>query len=188
MSVFGTYLGLGFDHIVTIEAFDHIVFVLALCAIYKPEQWKQILVLVTAFTIGHSITLILCSLDIFAVRSDIVEFFIPVTILLTAIFNVASKDRGLSTRKIRLNYGLALIFGLIHGMAFSTIIGSAGVTPLLAFNIGIELGQLLVVAAIFLVFIIVLNVFRIQQKDWKVFLSGAAAGIAVLLMIENKFW
>src|SRR5690606_36442445 len=124
------------------NGYDHILFVIALCAIYTLRDWRRVLILVTAFTVGHSITLALATFRIINVRSDVVEFLIPLTILLTAGSNIFKRDDYFQDRKIQLNYGLALFFGLIHGMGFSNylreILGkSANITlPLLAFNIG----------------------------------------------------
>ena len=148
MSPFQAYLQLGFQHISDLTAYDHILFIVALCAIYQVQQWRHILILVTAFTLGHSITLALSTLDIIIVPTELIEFLIPVTIFLTAIFNVLRKEGELTPINMRLNYVLALFFGLIHGMGFSnylkTLLGMEESIwqPLLAFNIGLELGQL----------------------------------------------
>lgn len=187
MSVFTTYLELGFHHIFNASAFDHILFIIALCAVYKVEQWKKILLMVTAFTIGHSITLALAVLDVFSVESKYVEFVIPITILLTAIINLFQKsEHGKGRMGIR--YVVAVVFGLVHGMAFAGLIGNAEVLPLVGFNLGIELGQLLIVLLMMIALMIGINILRIRQREWNVFLSGAAAGVAVLLIFENKFW
>ena len=212
-SLFYTYLELGFEHISDIKAYDHILFIVALCAIYTLKEWKHVLILVTAFTIGHSITLALASLDIVRFPSNIVEFLIPVTIFLTALFNLRQKDINRSdkleasvidftrnqaavSRKIRINYLLALFFGLIHGMGFSNFLRSSImpgresdlIKQLFAFNIGIELGQIMIVLIILLMSFISLNVMKVNRRDWTLLISGAAMGISVILMIETKFW
>jgi ABC-type antimicrobial peptide transport system permease subunit len=191
MSEFQAYLKLGFDHISDLAGYDHILFVVALCAVYRISQWKNILVLVTAFTIGHSITLALSALNVVKFKPEIIEFLIPVTIFLTAMFNVLRKGEQ---RKFMLNYFLALFFGLIHGLGFSNyfkaLLGAEEniVQPLFAFNIGVELGQLIIVAIILAVGYLVMNIFKAKQKDWNLFISGAAAGVALILMAEAKFW
>ncbi|MEM9930367.1 MAG: HupE/UreJ family protein, partial [Bacteroidota bacterium] len=116
MDTFGLYVKLGFDHISDFAGYDHMLFLVALCAIYRIQQWKSILVLVTAFTIGHSITLALSTLDIVTSPSNIIEFLIPVTILLTAINTVIGADPAEKTAKMGRNYAMALFFGFIHGM------------------------------------------------------------------------
>ena len=195
--MFRTYLELGFDHISDINAYDHILFLVALCAIYQLKEWKKILLLVTAFTIGHSITLALAALELVSFSKDLIEFLIPVTILITSLYNVLTKsfDTPTTTFNQRLNirYLFALFFGLIHGMGFSNYL-KAMLMPgqenelipqLLAFNIGVELGQLLIVAIIMAVAYLVLSVFKAKQRDWTLFISGAAAGVALLLMKDT---
>ena len=190
--MFGTYLELGFDHILDINGYDHILFIVALCAVYKLAQWKHILILVTAFTIGHSITLALSALNLVAFPANVIEFLIPLTILITALFNV-SREEALE-KKLNLNYILALFFGLIHGLGFSNyfraLLGKEEdiVQPLLAFNIGVELGQIIIVLVTMLLAYLVINVFNTKQRAWNLFVSGAAAGVAITLMIEAKFW
>ncbi len=196
-SIFSTYLELGFDHISDINAYDHILFLVALCAIYSLKEWKKILVLVTAFTIGHSITLALAALDIISFSSKIVEFLIPVTILITSLYNViAPSNASVKTtfnKKISVNYCFALFFGLIHGMGFSNFLRSMLmpgqeeelIPQLLAFNIGVELGQLLIVAIILACSFVALHLFKAKQREWTLFVSGAAAGVALILMMDT---
>ncbi len=193
MHPFTFYLQLGFEHISDLSGFDHILFLIALCAVYRMEQWKSIVILVTAFTVGHSITLALASLEAVTIPSEIIEFLIPTTILLTAIHNVVRRPTG-GPSKMGPTYAMALFFGLIHGMGFSNyfralLMGDSSVAvPLLAFNVGIELGQLLVVAFIVGTAYLFLNVFRVKHREWNLFVSGAAAGIAAMLMVETRFW
>ncbi|MEM6632209.1 MAG: HupE/UreJ family protein [Bacteroidota bacterium] len=194
MSEFLVYFQLGFQHISDLAAYDHILFIVALCAVYQVEDWRRILVLVTAFTIGHSITLALATLNIFTLPSELIEFLIPVTILITALFNVLRKDMNLRPQVMRQNYGIALFFGLIHGMGFSNylraLLGQEESIwkPLLAFNLGLELGQILIVAIIMGLSYVVLNIFKAQHREWNLFISGAAAGIAFILMTQTWVW
>lgn len=196
MHPFNFYLQLGFEHISNLAGYDHILFLIVLCAVYRIQQWRNILILVTAFTIGHSVTLALASLDVFTIPSNIIRFLIPATILITAFSNVISKkkDQMETTSKMGKNYVMALFFGFIHGMDFSNyfkalLMESASIfTPLLGFNLGIELGQLLVVFFIVGVAFLFLNVIKVRHRDWTVFISGAAAGLSLISMLENKFW
>ncbi len=195
MSEFYTYLQLGLQHIADLNAYDHILFIVALCAVYQIREWKNILVLVTAFTIGHSLTLALSAFNIVLIPAPIIEFLIPVTIFLTALYNVSLHQQLADNQgAMRWNYALALGFGFIHGMGFSNyfkmLLGQEAsiIQPLLAFNIGIEIGQLLIVAVILLASVVALRLLKIQARDWIVFLSGAAAGISLVLMMETKFW
>ena len=194
MLPFHFYLKLGFEHISNLAGYDHIMFLVALCAVYNVSQWRHVLILVTAFTIGHSVTLSLATFDILTIPSAIIKFLIPVTIFLTAINNVFSPPPNTQSPKIRRNYFMALFFGFIHGMDFSNyfkaLIGEFGsiFQPLLAFNLGIELGQLLVVIGIFILAYLALTLLKFKHREWNLFISGAAAGMSLISMIENKFW
>jgi len=183
------YFEMGWQHIVAWDGFDHILFIVALCAVYMLEDWKKVLVLVTAFTIGHSVTLALSVTDLVHVQTKWIEFLIPVTIFITAFSNVARK-RALPD-KIELNYFFALFFGLIHGLGFSSYLKSLLgtqtniVAPLLAFNLGLEFGQILVVMGILLLTGIIVNVTGVKRREWTIFLSAAIFGIAVMLTVER---
>ncbi|RAJ02595.1 HupE/UreJ protein [Chitinophaga skermanii] len=189
MDEFGLYFQLGWKHIVDINGYDHILFVMALCALYTMKDWKKVLILVTAFTIGHSITLALSVLNIVKVPMSLIEFLIPVTIVITALTNVfrAGKD----VQRVQLNYFFALFFGLIHGMGFSnylkSLLGSQeNITmPLLAFNLGLEFGQIIIVLAILIITALVLQLGRVKKRDWVIFVSAAIFGIAFMMVGER---
>ncbi|MFK7773537.1 MAG: HupE/UreJ family protein, partial [Saprospiraceae bacterium] len=154
-SAFSIYSKIGFHHIADINAYDHILFVVALCAIYKLNEWKRVAILVTAFTIGHSVTLALAALDVITFPKDVIELLIPVTIVLTCLYNIFSKSNSpragkmtpekiaYLTRQIMVNYFFAFFFGLIHGMGFSNYLKSvldadeSLVWSLFAFNVGL---------------------------------------------------
>ena len=193
MSEFSLYFGLGRDHILDyVNGYDHILFVLALCAVYLVRDWKKILILVTAFTIGHSITLALATLHIISVKTELIEFLIPLTIFITAVSNLFKKE-SLSQKNIPLNYFFALFFGLIHGMGFSNylraILGKSHeiLTPLLAFNLGLEFGQIIVVTFFLGISYILVDWLNASRRDWKMVLSSAIAGIALILMKDRIF-
>ena len=189
MNEFELYFQMGWQHIIAWDGYDHILFIMALCAIYMLQDWKKVLILVTAFTIGHSVTLALSVLHVVYVRSSIIELLIPVTIWITSIFNLFRRE--LSPQKVQLNYLFALFFGLIHGMGFSTylksLLGTQAniVAPLLAFNLGLEFGQVLVVLGVLLVAGIIVNITGVKRRDWNIFLSSAIFGVAVLMTIER---
>ncbi|NRB51886.1 MAG: HupE/UreJ family protein [Saprospiraceae bacterium] len=194
MHPFNFYLKLGFEHISNLAGYDHILFLIVLCAVYRIQQWRNILILVTAFTIGHSVTLGLAAVDAFSIPSKIIKFLIPATIFITALHNVISEHPTGKSSKMGRNYAMALFFGFIHGMDFSNYFKallmdpSSIVTPLLGFNIGIELGQLLVVLFIVGIAFLFLNVIGVKHRFWNLFVSGAAAGMSLISMLENKFW
>lgn len=197
MTEFEAYLKLGFFHITDLKGFDHILFLIALCSIYQLKDWKKVLILVTAFTIGHSITLALATLTFFAYRADIVEFLIPVTILITAFGNFFNKPKSSfldDEKPQRFRYVLAGFFGLIHGLGFSSylrsLLGQGGgiVKQLLAFNIGLELGQLIIVL-LFLIIATFLHAFlRITKYDWNLVISGIVTGMALMLILSSDYY
>jgi hypothetical protein len=183
--VFPTYFQLGFEHITDINGYDHMLFLLALCAAYVYTDWKKILVLVTAFTVGHSITLSLAVLNVIPVNSDWIEFLIPVTIVATAAKNLLLKQEKSSVA----TYLMALAFGLIHGMGFSnylrSLLGDELLLPLFSFNVGIEAGQLIVVTAIFLLQFVLINAVSVKHKYWNLAVSFVAGGISLLLAAQR---
>lgn len=189
MQDFLFYLQLGWEHIISLDALDHQLFVLALIAVYSYNDWKKILILVTAFTIGHSITLALSILDVFRVPSAWVEFLIPLTIVVTSLDNIIMKNHKQSL--MRANYYLALIFGLIHGMGFANtarvmIAKSQNIFfPLLGFNIGLELGQIIIVFAILIILFIALKIFKVNKKDWILFVSSGVFALALKMTLER---
>lgn len=189
MNNLGFYFDLGWHHIIAWGAIDHLLFILALSAIYLIGNWKQVLILVTAFTIGHSVTLALSVYDLVRANDNWVEFLIPCTIAVTAIFNLLQKD--FKPRSLRLNYILALFFGLIHGLGFANAIRfmmakdqSIG-WSLFGFNIGLEAGQLLVVLLILLASYGVVNKAGLNRKWWVWGLSVFALIMSVKMIWER---
>ena len=190
MQDFWLYFQLGKEHIADLKGYDHILFVLALCLRYSPQDWKKILVLVTAFTVGHSITLALSTLNVVDIPSNWIEFLIPVTIVITALSNLSVKKFEFK-RKFPVIYFFALFFGLIHGLGFSTYLKSLLgkhdnlVADLFAFNVGLEIGQLMIVATVLILAFIVLQVFSVERRTYILFASGGVFGIAFLMMLER---
>ncbi|MFH2094339.1 MAG: HupE/UreJ family protein, partial [Bacteroidota bacterium] len=189
MSLFGMYLQLGFEHIADFVGYDHILFILTLCGIYILKQWKSVLILVTAFTIGHTTTLALATLRIITVPTSLIEFLIPVTILLTSIFNIVHKGTEYSRMLHTIKYATAMFFGLIHGLGFSNYLRSLLgmeddiVTPLFAFNVGLEIGQILIVTIILLIALLFISAFKVQRREWNLVISGMGGGVALIMMI-----
>ncbi|MBC8034220.1 MAG: HupE/UreJ family protein [Chitinophagaceae bacterium] len=170
MEDFNLYFSIGIEHILTWEALDHLLFITALCLQYTVKEWKKVALLVTAFTIGHSITLMLSALKYIALPVTLIEFLIPLTIAAAAIVNLWRP--ATKTHVVRpAVYFLALFFGLIHGMAYATTIldleGSEGlVGHVFAFNVGIEIAQLLVVAVVLFISFILVHAIRVPGLIW----------------------
>ncbi|MGW8316378.1 MAG: HupE/UreJ family protein [Bacteroidales bacterium] len=191
MSLFELYFTLGLHHIADLKGYDHILFILTLCVVYSLKEWKRVLVLITAFTIGHSLTLALATLDLIHVDGALIEFLIPLTIFLTALANVISRKKQVSPMLHYLKYGAALFFGLIHGLGFSnylrSLLGSEKglALPLFSFNVGIEAGQISIVVIIMLLTKVVVDLLKFPRREWNVLLSGAGLGVSLVLMIER---
>ena len=189
MDDFRFYFGMGWEHIMNWEALDHLLFITALSTIYLLKDWKQVLILVTAFTIVHSLTLALSVLDIIRFSSRWVEFLIPCTIVITAFSNLFQKK--FTSKSIRINYFLALFFGLIHGMGFASALNEVGIPPnmfaeaVLTFNIGVELGQMSIIIAVFALIIIPLGRKNNYRKMVVYPLSVVIALIATYWTIER---
>ena len=196
-SLFQTYLELGFKHISDITAYDHILFIVALCAIYRISEWKKVAILVTAFTIGHSFTLGLAAMDIISFPKKTIELLIPVTIFVTCLYNIIvaknHKSDSVFNNNMNINYIFAMFFGLIHGMGFSSFLKATLmpgeenqlVKQLFAFNIGIELGQFLIVTIILIVSFIAFNLLKIKQVYWNIGLSTIVGLMSVKLFVEQ---
>ncbi len=189
MGDFGFYFRLGWEHIISADALDHQLFIAAIAAIYLLKDWKQVLILVTAFTIGHSLTLALSVLDVIRFPTNWVEFLIPVTIIITAFSNLFQKK--FTPKSIRINYFLALFFGLIHGMGFANSLRymlakdqNLGLS-LFGFNVGLEAGQIVVVLILLFTAHLIVNLFKVVRRDWVIFLSAVVFGLSFKIALER---
>ncbi|MFQ5704612.1 MAG: HupE/UreJ family protein [Gemmatimonadales bacterium] len=195
MEQFAVYLRLGIEHIADLRGYDHILFIIALTVGYQLHAWRKLTLLVTAFTVGHSITLALATLRIVNIDAALVEILIPATIIITALSEVVRRfgpETAVSEHRfVALRYALAAGFGLIHGLGFSTflraILGSERsiVMPLFGFNIGLEVGQLLIVTVVFCVSTIAVRAFKLPYRAWVLTLSSATALVALVMMIQR---
>lgn len=188
MQTFSTYLRLGYEHIMSVQAMDHILFVVVLMAVYQSRNWLRVVAAVTFFTIGHSLTLSLGALDVIKIDKGIIEFLIPLTILLTALYNLTKSGQNQNNKS---KVWIAGVFGLIHGLGFSNyydmlVMGDSNYwQALLPFNLGIELAQLLLVAITLLLMGIYSFMLNRKIRDWNLFVSGAGFGLALIMCLEN---
>lgn len=184
---FSDFVLLGLTHITDFEGYDHMLFLLALCGVYGLKNWKLVLALITVFTLGHSSTILLGGMSIVRVNSAIIEWLIPITIAITALWNFFSKkDKTSVVPKL----ALCLIIGFIHGLGFSGFVRmfvaeDEVVSGLLSFNLGVEVGQVLVVTAILGLHHVAVKWIRIPQKFWIWVISGFALVISLVLTIQN---
>ena len=190
MNDFGLYFSLGRQHIADWQGIDHILFVMALCLRYQFTDWRKILVLVTAFTIGHSVTLALSVLNVIHFSTKWIEFLIPVTIIITAISNVFVRKFTFKS-KFPFIYFMALFFGLIHGLGFSnylkSLLGKDNniVVQLFAFNIGLEVGQLLIVSCVLLLSFSIVSGLKVSRREYILFCSGGVFALAMQMVLQR---
>ncbi len=190
MHNFYVWFSTGIAHIINWEAYDHVLFLFALCSIYTFRQWKKMLVLITAFTVGHSLTLALSVLHVFTLKSSLVEFLIAITIIITCLYNLQINSEQ-PAEKISKGFWMAACFGLIHGMGFASVLKEMLVDdqillPLLSFNLGLEVGQLIVVMILLLLMSLVSMSFRIKQHTMNFFISSIIGGLAFIVAV-NRF-
>lgn len=189
MQDFSLYFALGKDHILDWQALDHLLFILALCGTYLLVDWPKVLWLVTAFTIGHSITLALSVFNWLNFSSAWIELLIPITIILAALANLSKKPVQKAHHLWK--YLMALCFGLIHGLGFSfylkSLLGtdSSIISQLLAFNLGLEFGQIIIVITILAIAQLLVRKFQVAHREWIIFLSAAAFSLALQMSVTR---
>ena len=193
MNIFSFYFKLGVQHILDLQGYDHILFIAAMTAVYVLKEWKHVIVLATAFTIGHTTTLALATLNLINVSSHLIEVLIAVTIFLTGFANLFKKKEEFSKKMHTYKYLTALFFGLIHGLGFSNYLkyllgGEVSIVkPLFAFNIGLELGQIVIISVVLLLGYLLINKLKVKRREWNLVISGAAMGISLVLLIDRLF-
>lgn len=194
MNDFWIWFSTGFQHILDWNGYDHILYVIVLCVLFTTKDWRKLLVLVTAFTIGHSLTLAMSVLSILVVKQSYIELLIPLTIMSTCIVNIFSRNKIDTTRNFsnfKINYSLALVFGFIHGMGFSYLLKSMlgkeenTLFPLLSFNLGLEFGQIIIVVLMLLVSVFLARFTRIKKADVILVISSAVLLVSTLLFIQR---
>ena len=189
--MFSMYLNLGIEHITDLNGYDHILFLTALAAVYLLKDWKKVLILVTAFTIGHTTTLALATLKVINIPTGLIEFLIPVTILISAFSDFFYKENVNDRKLHHLKYALAMFFGLIHGLGFSNylreLLGNEEniVKPLFAFNLGLEIGQIIIVISYLSLASVLVYFIKVPRRDLTLITAGAAFGVSIILMIER---
>ena len=197
-STFWFYFQLGWEHIVDWAALDHLLFLAALCAIYTLADWRRVLLLVTAFTIGHCLSLVAAGTDLVRLPANWVEALIPATIMQTAGYNLlfsplAVRNVEGSPRRACPLYASALFFGLVHGLGFSNTFRAllfpgeeaALLTQLFGFNLGIETGQVLLVLVLLGLGTLLIKQLRVLPRWWNWLLSGSACSVAAYLFFER---
>ncbi|KAF2080206.1 HupE/UreJ family protein [Flavobacterium sharifuzzamanii] len=195
MSQFWIYFQIGLKHVLDINAYDHVLFLIALTVPYLFKDWKRIFLLVSLFTIGHTLALILSVYGIIAIKVNVVEFLIPITILVTALYHLFTAGKTSKNDGVNLVFFITLFFGIIHGLGFSnyfkTILGGSATSKLLPlgeFALGIEAAQLVVVFVVLVISYIVQTVFRFSKRDWALVMSAFIIGVVIPMIIESPIW
>ncbi len=206
MPSFFVYLRLGFEHLLDLQGYDHIFFLAVLCAGCSLARWRELLVLITAFTLGHSVSLAMATLRLVRVDTGLVEFLIPVTIVATAVANLAGMRSGSGRRRApiipqppgaasrRIRYATALIFGVIHGLGFSSFLRLALgedrslLVPLLSFNVGLELAQIVAAGGILSLALVATRPLRLPERGWNALVSVVAGAVAVWMAVGRWPW
>jgi hypothetical protein len=195
MQEFWIYFQIGLKHVLDIHAYDHVLFLIALTIPYSFKDWKRVALLVTLFTIGHTMALMLSVFGIVAIKVNVVEFMIPVTILITALFNLFTAGKSGKKESINLVFFTTLFFGIIHGLGFSnyfkSILGgdtASKVLPLAEFALGIEAAQIIVVFVLLIISYLVQTVFRFSKRDWTLVMSAFVIGVVIPLLVESELW
>ncbi len=188
---FWSNVKIGIDHVLDLNAYDHVIFLVVLAAPYLFKDWKRILLLVTTFTLGHSLSLILAAYSVVKLNSALVEFLIPVSIFIVAIFNIFTAGKSIQKGKVGLVLLTTLFFGLIHGLgfgsAFKMLVGKTDskLWTLLEFALGIEIAQLIVVFVILFLGYIMQIVFRFSRRDWVLVVSSIVVGLVIPMLINS---
>ena len=195
MSEFLIYFQIGLQHVLDIHAYDHVLFLMALVIPFTFKDWKRILRSVTLFTLGHTTALLLSVYGIVAVKTSVVELLIPITILITALFNLFTIGKSSKKESLNLIFLITLFFGVIHGLGFSnyfkTILGGSSnskLVPLLEFALGIEGAQIAVVFAVLIVAYVTQSLFKFSKRDWILVSSAFIIGVVVPMILENEIW
>ena len=189
MNDFWLYFKLGVTHVLDWMAYDHILFLIVLVAAYNFTNWKRVLGLVTLFTIGHTVSLLLATYGAVSVSTGMVEFLIPLTILIAALYNLFTSGKSKRKDKLGLFYIITVFFGLIHGFGFATyfkmINDDSAFFPLLEFALGIELAQIIVVLLVLILGFVFQTIFRFHKRDWVLVVSSAVIGMVIPMLINN---
>jgi len=195
MSDFWIYFKIGLHHVLDINGYDHVLFLIALTVPYAFKDWKRILLLVTIFTIGHTLALMLSVFNIVTVQANIIEFLIPITILITAFFNLFTAGKSSKQESLTFVASITLFFGVIHGLGFSNYFKEIlpgkptdKLWPLLEFALGIEVAQVFVVLAVLIFSFVVQTLFRFNKRDFTLTMSAFVIGVVVPLIIESPIW
>jgi hypothetical protein len=195
MSDFWIFFKVGFHHVIDLQGYDHLLFLAALTVPYTSRDWKRILILVSFFTLGHSISMLLSVFNIVSVKAIWMELLIPCTILIVALFNLVMVGKSAKAGNITFIAGTTIFFGIIHGLGFSNYFNSIlpgkpaeKLVPLSEFALGIEGAQIMVVMAVLILAFIAQTLFRFNKRDFTLIMSSFVIGVVIPLLVQNPIW
>ncbi len=181
----------GINHVLDIKGYDHVLFLMVLAVPYVFKDWKRVLLLVSMFTLGHTLSLVLAAYGIVSVNGNLVEFLIPVTILVVAIYNVFTAGKKDRSTKVGLLFFTTLFFGLVHGLGFAREFKMfAGQSEdklelLIEFALGIEIAQVIIVFIVLFFGFLCQTIFRFSRRDWVMVLSAIVIGLVIPMIIQS---
>ncbi|HSN48287.1 MAG TPA: HupE/UreJ family protein [Flavobacterium sp.] len=195
MSEFWIYFEVGLRHVLDLSAYDHVLFLIALCVPYAFKDWKRLLLLVSIFTIGHTLSLLMSVFGVIIIKGNLVEFLIPITILIVAFFNLFTAGKSSKNESISVVLFITLFFGIIHGLGFASYFKSllggspqSKLLPLSEFALGIETAQIIVVFVVLILSYIVQTFFRFSKRDWTLVMSSFIIGVVLPMIVESEIW
>ena len=195
MSEFWIFFEKGLRHILDLSAYDHILFLIALTIPYAFKDWKRLLLLVTIFPVGHTVALLLSVFGVVIIKVNLVEFLIPITILIIAFFNLFTAGKSSKQESISVIGFVTLFFGIVHGLSFAgyfnTLLGGSPqskLLPLSEYSLGIETSQIIVVFIVLILSYIVQTFFRFSKRDWTLVMSSFVIGVVLPMIISSEIW
>jgi len=183
----------GINHVLDINGYDHVLFLMVLTVPYLFKDWKRVLILVSTFTLGHTASLVLAAYNVVSINGSLVEFLIPITILIVAVYNVFTAGKKAKEQKIGILFISTLFFGVIHGLGFARefkmFIGKSEskLEPLLEFALGIEIAQIIIVFVVLFIGFIGQTIFRFSKRDWMMVISAIVVGLVIPMLIQSNF-
>lgn len=184
----------GMNHVLDINAYDHVLFLLVLTVPYMFKDWKRVLLLVSMFTLGHTLSLVMAVYGIISVNAKLVEFLIPITIMVVALYNVFTAGKKAPSEKVGILFLSTLFFGLIHGLGFARefkmFVGRSDskLLPLVEFALGIELAQIIIVFVVLFIGFLCQTIFRFSKRDWIVVLSAVVVGLVIPMLLHSELF
>lgn len=184
----------GINHVLDINGYDHVLFLMVLTVPYVFKDWKRVLILVSTFTLGHTLSLVLAAYDVVSINGVLVEFLIPLTILIVALYNVFTAGKKSKEQKIGVLFLSTLFFGLIHGLGFARefkmFVGKSEdkLMPLIEFALGIEIAQIIIVFVVLFIGFFCQTIFRFSRRDWMMVLSAIVVGLVIPMLIESDLF